>query len=56
MKEWDREQREFIKRYFQEDVADPSHYDLVINCTFFNWDNITKLILEAYRRKFPWAG
>jgi len=51
--EWDREQRDFIKRYFGADVADPRNYDITINLDHYNWDRATELILEAYRRKFP---
>lgn len=53
LEEWDREQREFVKKFFGADVTDPRHYDLVLNLDFYNWDRASELILEAYRRKFP---
>ena len=53
LQEWDEEQREFIKRFFDKDVTDPAHYDLLLNLDFFDWDKASELILEAYRRKFP---
>lgn len=53
LKKWNEEQRHFIRKYFGEDVADPHHYDMVLNLDYYSWDAAAELILEAYRRKFP---
>ena len=49
----EREQRNFVKRYYGEDVADPRHYDLVINITHIDLNDAVEIIILAYRRKFP---
>jgi len=53
LKEWDREQREFIRRFFKEEIDEPRHYDMILNMGTYDWDGAVGLILEAYRRKFP---
>ncbi len=50
---WEREQRNFVKRYFGEDVSDPQHYDLMINVTYIDLDGIVDLIIRASKAKFP---
>jgi len=49
----EREQERFIRRYFGENVADPHHYDIVINITHVGTGGAVNLILTAYRQKFP---
>lgn len=53
LERWNQEQRQFIKKYFGQDVTDPHHYDLVLNLDFYTWDAATDLILKAYGLKFP---
>ncbi|UCC66835.1 MAG: cytidylate kinase-like family protein [Deltaproteobacteria bacterium] len=50
---WDREQRNFIKRYYGENIDDPLNYDLVINTTHLDVDGTLELTMAAYKRKFP---
>jgi cytidylate kinase len=49
----DREQRNFIKRYYGENIDDPLNYDLVINTTYLDVDGTLELAMAAYKRKFP---
>jgi len=53
LEKWDREQKNFIRRYFDQDIADPQHYDLVINTTHIGLEGAVELIIAAYKRKFP---
>jgi len=55
-KEMNEEQEEFIKRYFDADVSDPSHYDLVINMDHYDWQKASEMVLTAYKLKFPWVN
>ena len=50
---WDREQSNFIKRYYGEDITDPMQYDLVINTTYIDLDNVVEIVISAYKKKFP---
>ncbi|MBW2038441.1 MAG: cytidylate kinase-like family protein [Deltaproteobacteria bacterium] len=50
---WDREQRNFIKRHYDQDITDHRHYDLVINTTNINLDGTVEIIILAYKKKFP---
>jgi cytidylate kinase len=46
----DRERRQFIKEYFQRDVADPSNFDLVLNTGRFSTIECAELIEQALFR------
>ncbi|HVT28064.1 MAG TPA: cytidylate kinase-like family protein [Lacipirellulaceae bacterium] len=50
--ETDRGRADFIRRYFQRDVADPRLYDLVINLEYTARDTAIDLILGDYMLRF----
>lgn len=41
------DRRAFIRKYFNADIADPTHYDLVINTATLNVDDAVKVISSA---------
>ena len=41
----------FMRKYFNIDVLDPNHYDLVINTQYFNLDEASKIIIAAYNSR-----
>jgi cytidylate kinase len=43
----DNSAREFMKRFFNAEMEDPTHYDLVINTKHFSLENTTSLITQA---------
>jgi cytidylate kinase len=53
LKTSDEERRKFIKRYFEKDIDNPAHHDLVINTGGFALDAVAELIIVAYKLKFP---
>ncbi|MEX2307921.1 MAG: cytidylate kinase-like family protein [Pirellulales bacterium] len=52
IEESDNGRAEFVRRYFQRDVADPQLYDLVINLERTSRESATELILNHYRLRF----
>lgn len=47
----DRERAEFIKRNFSKDVTNASDYDLLINSDVFTLEQMSEIVIEAYRKK-----
>ena len=47
------ERKEFIKKSFGKDPSNANYYDLVINTTYFNIEQATDVIVEAFKKKFP---
>lgn len=43
----DNSRRAFVKRYFQADMDDPEHYDLVINTAHFNYEQAASIIIKT---------
>ncbi len=43
----------FIKKYFREDIADPAHFDLVLNTAGLTVDQATEIVKASFRAKFP---
>ncbi|MGE5843426.1 MAG: AAA family ATPase [Syntrophaceae bacterium] len=41
----------FMKKYFNMDVLDPIHYDIVINTQFLNLEEASKIVIAAYESK-----
>ena len=41
----------FMKKYFNMDVLDPIHYDIVINTQFLNLGEASKIVIAAYESK-----
>ncbi len=48
----DADRAAFIKKYFREDIADPSHYDLVLNTAGLSVDQATEIVKASFRAKF----
>ena len=44
--------REFVKRYFQANIADPINYDIVINTNHFSIESAASIILDTV----PWLS
>ncbi len=44
----DADREAFIRKYFNADVKDPSHYDLVINMRVISIDGAVKAVIEAF--------
>jgi len=44
--------REFVKRYFRADIADPVNYDIVINTNHLSIDGAASIIVDA----IPWLS
>jgi cytidylate kinase len=41
------DRRAFVRKYFNTDIADPSHYDLIINTGTLSVDNAVDVISAA---------
>jgi cytidylate kinase len=41
----------FMKKYFNMNVLDPIHYDIVINTQFLNLEESSKIVIAAYESK-----
>ena len=41
------DRRAFVRKYFNADIADPTHYDLVVNTATLNVDDAVKVISSA---------
>ena len=48
----ERERQAFIRRHYDRDVGEPSHYDIVINTESILPDAAADLVVAAYRVKF----
>jgi cytidylate kinase len=46
----ERERGEFVRRAFRQDVADPHHYDLVLNMSRLSVDEAAEVIVGVLRR------
>ena len=46
----ERQRGEFIKRAFRQDVADPHHYDLVLNMSRLSVDEAADVVIQMLRR------
>ena len=49
VQESDRGRRDFIRRYFNRDVADPLLYDLIVNVEQLGTQGAASVILQAFR-------
>jgi cytidylate kinase len=52
---FDNGSREFVKRYFKANIADPVNYDIVINTNHFSVEDAVSLIVDAVRLGRPGA-
>lgn len=49
----EKERKEFVKQYLKRDLDKANAFDITINTTYFNVDQASDLIIEAFYRKFP---
>jgi cytidylate kinase len=54
IEETDTSRRAFVQRFFQKELEDPQHYDLVINTRYISYDAASRLIIDAAKEKNPW--
>ena len=52
MDQADRERRELVSRMFGADIDDPAHYDLVVNFSFLDIEEMISPTIAAIRAKF----
>ena len=52
MARFDDGNREFVKRYFRANIADPINYDIVINTNHLNIEGAASIIVDAV----PWLS
>ena len=43
----------YVKQYFGKDIGLPKYYDLTLNTTFYSVSQAAKIIVSAYKAKFP---
>jgi cytidylate kinase len=48
----ERERQTFIRRHYDRDVSEPSHYDIMVNTEGLTPDRAADVLLAAYRSKF----
>jgi hypothetical protein len=48
----ERERQAFHRRYYQQEVGEPTHYDLVVNTGFMSVEACADVVVAAYRAKF----
>ena len=51
IRRFDTSRHQFVKRYFQADLEDPLHYDLVINTGGLSFQAAASLTISAFRSK-----
>lgn len=47
----DRERKQFIKKYFHQNIDDPEFYDVIVNMSNVNLDPAVKIVLTCLRAK-----
>lgn len=52
IRETDEGRRELVEKYFNRDIGDPHHYDLVINRAHIDLDAAAELTASEWRRRF----
>ncbi len=53
IKEVSAERSRFVKEYMGKRISTTKYYDLTINTTFLSIEDSAKIIMKAYRAKFP---
>jgi cytidylate kinase len=54
IEEYSKSRRDFIKRFFNKDMMDIVHYDLVINTGSVTYELAVQIIIKALQIKTPW--
>lgn len=49
----EKDRRNFVRQYFNEDISKAEHYDLTVNTACLDLDRSVEIILSAFRAKFP---
>jgi cytidylate kinase len=49
----EKERRDFVKKYFKQDLNSRNAYDLTLNTTHYSIEEAAEVIEIAFRRKFP---
>jgi cytidylate kinase len=52
----DRERGAFMRHHYDRDVTDPAAYDLLINSATLPMESAVRVVVAAYRTKFPEAA
>jgi cytidylate kinase len=50
------DRKAFIRKYFNADVADPRHYDIIINTGVMTLDAVTMTIVTAFKKRMECAA
>ncbi|MCX6645400.1 MAG: cytidylate kinase-like family protein, partial [bacterium] len=45
------DRKAFVRKFFNADVADPKHYDIIINTGGMSLEGATRAIIAAFKRK-----
>jgi cytidylate kinase len=48
---YDSNRREFIKKYFKEELEDPMNYDMTLNTAHFNYESAAAMVVKAVSLK-----
>jgi cytidylate kinase len=48
----EKDREDFIKQYFDEKIGDLDFYDMILNTTFYNIEQASKVIETGFRQKF----
>ncbi|HOC30829.1 MAG: cytidylate kinase-like family protein [Armatimonadetes bacterium] len=46
----------FVRRFFQADLNDPLHYDMVLNTSRLGMDGVVDILVNSARRRWPDMG
>jgi cytidylate kinase len=41
----------FVRKYFNSDIADPAHYDMIINTERISMEGATEAIIVAFKQR-----
>lgn len=51
----DKARKEFLKKYFHQDIEDPKNYHLVLNTYLMSFDEVAETIGNIIIKKYPYA-
>lgn len=49
----EKERKDFVQKYFKQDLNSRNAYDLTLNTTYFQIEESAEIIEKAFRKKFP---
>ncbi|MFA5161001.1 MAG: cytidylate kinase-like family protein [Elusimicrobiales bacterium] len=50
------DRKAYVRRYFNADMCDPLHYDVVLNTALFSTEQSADIIVAAWRAKLAWRS